>query len=242
LSKPKIRVVDALPVDKVKPNPWNPNRLPDWMMEKLRKAIQRFGFTDPIFVRVCDDPETPYELIDGEHRWRVAKELGIRTVPAVIMEGISVKEAEALTLLSNELKGQADPQGVLEIVKDLQPTDLIDYLPYDDKTLKWLIESFHLADIVTFSEQDVQAGIETLMPSKARGSPKGLTEPRIMVNLPAEHFDLLEAVRLKLEQALGITIGVNNERAVLLALKAVSLMDTDLLRKLLRGLVEEMSQ
>jgi len=50
------------------------------MYAKAIASIREFGFVDPITVRTVDGR---YQIIDGEHRWRAAKDEGITTVPIV---------------------------------------------------------------------------------------------------------------------------------------------------------------
>ena len=61
--------VQNIPIDKLTPNPWNPNRVSDEMMVKLKNTIKRHGYIQPIIVRVKGEG---YEIVDGEHRFRTA--------------------------------------------------------------------------------------------------------------------------------------------------------------------------
>ena len=48
------------------------------MLDHARASIHRFGFVDPVTVRRLG---TTYQVIDGEHRWRIALELQLEAIP-----------------------------------------------------------------------------------------------------------------------------------------------------------------
>jgi ParB family chromosome partitioning protein len=78
-----IRTVD------ISPNPLNPRLIfdPD-DLEELKSSIEKVGILVPVtvFERSRAFPKTPYVLLDGERRWRCAKELGLETIPANVID------------------------------------------------------------------------------------------------------------------------------------------------------------
>jgi len=82
--------------------------------EELKASIQTHGFTIPILVRPL--PDGKYELIDGEHRIQVAKELGYEKVPAVITDADD-KKATLLNVLANTARGTQNPMDVAEALR-----------------------------------------------------------------------------------------------------------------------------
>lgn len=44
-------VEKVVPINAIRPNPWNPNVMSEFMFEKERASIREFGFIDPILVR-----------------------------------------------------------------------------------------------------------------------------------------------------------------------------------------------
>jgi len=122
--------VHDLPVGKLEPNPWNPNRVHPEMFAKLRAYIEREGFVEPLVVRRQGDK---YQILGGEHRWRIAKELGHEAVPCVTVN-LDDRRAKILTVNLNELKGQSVPALLAELVHDLSRdvslADLATQLPY----------------------------------------------------------------------------------------------------------------
>lgn len=70
----------------VKPNDFNKNKMGEAYFKALKKnmANPEIAFTDPIKVRVNPDKSKdapPYEIIDGEHRYTAAMELGYTEIP-----------------------------------------------------------------------------------------------------------------------------------------------------------------
>jgi ParB family chromosome partitioning protein len=82
--------------------------------EELKASIKTHGFTIPILVRAGKDES--YELIDGEHRLKVAKELGMVKVPAVVVSADD-KKATLLNVLANTARGTQNPMDVAEALK-----------------------------------------------------------------------------------------------------------------------------
>jgi ParB/RepB/Spo0J family partition protein len=98
------------------PNSWNPNVMSQEDYDKACESIARFGFIDPITVR--RGGSAVYEIIDGENRWRAAKDKGLKTVPVVILE-VDDDDARALTIVLNELRGKPDQTRLAQLVADL---------------------------------------------------------------------------------------------------------------------------
>lgn len=67
-------------LDQIKPSPYQPRITFD--MEDIRESIQQDGILVPLTVRRKDGY---YELIDGERRVRLARELGYKTLPCTVI-------------------------------------------------------------------------------------------------------------------------------------------------------------
>lgn len=114
----KIQMVDLATM---KANPWNPNRMSDEIFAKEILSIQNNGFVEPIKIRELTDGS--YEIVDGEHRWRAATQLGLGFVPCVNLGPISDAQAKKLTIIANELRGAPEPVRLAALIKDLN-TDI----------------------------------------------------------------------------------------------------------------------
>jgi len=139
-----------IPVDRLEPNPWNPNEMDEATFRAEVASIQEFGFIDPLVVREVihhDDPLVQrgqcYQIIDGFHRWMGAKELGYTELPSLIIEA-SDDEAKELTIILNETRGRAEPKKLEALVKDLAErrdrSRLDNLLPFDRSHLDQMLD------------------------------------------------------------------------------------------------------
>ena len=101
VKESSLKVLE-LPVEQIKPNGWNVNRVPPEIFAKLREYVRKIGFLEPIVVRPVNAGH--YEIVGGEHRWRIAKELGYESVPAAIIE-LDDRQARIASLNLNEMHG-----------------------------------------------------------------------------------------------------------------------------------------
>ena len=110
---------------------------------KLLESMKRWGFSDPVTVRQHPAGTPRFEIIDGEHRWRAATDLGL-PVDYFDVGPLSNKEAVALGLALNELRGRHDPRGLGELLKELldgeSPAEMLQGLPFTDDALKSLVD------------------------------------------------------------------------------------------------------
>ncbi len=87
---PTANVLDV-PIAEIGPNPHNPRRLFDEEpMQILQESVKKLGILVPITLYDAPRGHHPtiekYVLLDGERRWRCAKELGLKSVPAIVVE------------------------------------------------------------------------------------------------------------------------------------------------------------
>lgn len=146
LVKESAMKVQDIPVGKLVPNPWNPNTMKADTYAKLKAYIEREGFAEPIVVRPV---KGKYEIIGGFHRWKVAQELGHKTVPCVVMKLVD-RRAKILSINLNELHGESVPHLLADLVHDLSHDlsldDLATQLPYDVADLEDLADLLRVPD------------------------------------------------------------------------------------------------
>src|SRR5262245_24727103 len=96
-----------LPIAAIQPNPYHPRKtFAAEALADLQRSIQEHGVLQPIVVR-----NTPggYQLIAGERRWRAAQSLGIKTLPAVVRDGVTDEAMLELALVENLQRADLDP-------------------------------------------------------------------------------------------------------------------------------------
>jgi len=147
-----------IPVNKIKANTWNCNVLSEEENQTLKQQLQKEGQknTPPIFVRKIDNT---YEIIDGEHRWQIAKELNWPTINAIDIQ-VTDLQSKNLCINYNRWRGhlnwiklyeliqqdQNNGMNIQEAYKDTLSQKDIDYLltlnkltPNSKKTLETYI-------------------------------------------------------------------------------------------------------
>ena len=114
MSTSQIIYVD---IDKVRPNNYNPNVMDTEKFEALKDFCQTQGAEklDPIWVR--NDGVGNYEIIDGEHRWKAAKEVGWKRLRAFIID-MNVDGAKAFNVRKNRERGKLHPKKMGKILYD----------------------------------------------------------------------------------------------------------------------------
>ena len=99
---------NSIPLSKIRPNKNQPRKdFDSQKMEELTLSIKEKGILQPIAVRELKDGL--YEIIAGERRYRAAKEIGLKSIPAYV---ISInKEAEVMeyALIENIQRDNLNP-------------------------------------------------------------------------------------------------------------------------------------
>ena len=117
---PDIRMVErtTLPTDQIKPNEWNPNLQDAEIYRVLAQSLKEEGFGEPILVRRVEG-KIPYEVVNGEHRWRLAVETGMTHVPAAIVD-MDKHNAMLATIRRNRTRGGLDTIKTAKILNDMR--------------------------------------------------------------------------------------------------------------------------
>lgn len=103
-----------LNINQIKPSPYQPRIA--FNLEDIRGSVQKDGILVPITVR---NKLGYYELIDGERRTRLARELGFRTVPVTVIDVDDVT-ARRMVWKVNTLRKDYTPKEKAYHFKNLQ--------------------------------------------------------------------------------------------------------------------------
>ncbi len=110
-----------VPIDDVKPNSYNPNRQDPATMDLLKRSILEDGFTQPIIAQLSTKV-----IVDGEHRWRAARDLGMEQIPVVFVD-MTEEQMRVSTLRHNRARGSEDVELSTEVLKDLRELGALDW-------------------------------------------------------------------------------------------------------------------
>jgi len=123
----------SIKIGQITPNNYNPNVVSEDMLVKLRAEISQKGLCEPIILRRKGNDG--YEIVDGEHRWRVCQELGWEEIPCIIQD-YDDNEAKIKTLQLNYMRGSAVPVRLASLIhelsKEIKLEDLAKRLPYEE--------------------------------------------------------------------------------------------------------------
>ncbi len=129
--------IEYVEIGTVKPNNYNPNRQSDHEFTLLKKSMSEDGFTQPIIVAA------DLTIVDGEHRWRAAAELGYDNVP-VVRVPMEAAQAKIATLRHNRARGSEDIEMATEVLRDLEKLGALDWaqdsLELSDEELNRLLD------------------------------------------------------------------------------------------------------
>lgn len=110
-----VKMVD---INKVVANDYNPNKVAPPEMELLKHSIEEDGYTQPI-VTYYDKEKDKYIVVDGFHRYRVAKEyFNLKEVPIVTIDK-DLDNRMASTIRHNRARGTHQIIDMSKIVLDL---------------------------------------------------------------------------------------------------------------------------
>lgn len=126
------------------------------MEARLEASIREFGFIKPIVCRKLVDGSL--QIIGGEHRARKAVEMGIESIPVVVLPNVDDNRAKALGLADNGRYGEDDALKLSAILTDLGE-EYLEVLPFDAEDLAGIFSSTSVdLDDLSFSEDDDRAG------------------------------------------------------------------------------------
>ncbi len=118
MKKHPVSFVRWVEAELVHANDYNPNSVAPPEMALLELSIANDGFTQPIVVW---ETEAGYEVIDGFHRHKVGKKLGLTHLPVVVVNTERTDKADriASTIRHNRARGKHAVNAMSDIVQEL---------------------------------------------------------------------------------------------------------------------------
>jgi ParB family chromosome partitioning protein len=122
--------VTELPLEQLKEAPWNPNRMDGAMLQKLRESLTRYGLVQNLVVRPLG--EDCYEVLSGNQRLQVLREINSRPVPCVVV-WLDDAQARLLSQALNRIAGEDDlglrAEMLKEILNQVSQAEVLKLLP-----------------------------------------------------------------------------------------------------------------
>ena len=98
----KEEKIHSIEVHRIAPNPNQPRKIfNEDSIIKLADSISQYGIIQPLTVRKVGDS---FELVAGERRLRAAKELGLSTVPCIIISDINDAKSAEISIIENLIR------------------------------------------------------------------------------------------------------------------------------------------
>src|SRR5262245_43339323 len=108
-----------LPIDQLKPAPYNPRgelRPGSPAYRKLAASLREFGLVEPLVWN-----ELTGHVVGGHARLRILREIGVSDVPVSVVRLSSEREKALNIILNNrEAQGRYDPAKLAELLEELQ--------------------------------------------------------------------------------------------------------------------------
>jgi ParB/RepB/Spo0J family partition protein len=115
-----VNCVVSIELSKLVAHPDNPNRMSKAAFRKLCSHIKETGRYEPIVVREHPEREGFFEIVNGHHRAKALKQIGLERAECVVWE-LSEEEADILLTTLNRLRGSDNPAKKSAIIQRLLP-------------------------------------------------------------------------------------------------------------------------
>jgi ParB family chromosome partitioning protein len=130
-----VKVTD-LPLDRLQEAPWNPDRMDEALLQKLRESLSRYGLVQNLVVRHLE--EDRYEVLSGNQRLQVLRELQRFPVPCVVVD-LDDAHARLLSQVLNRIAGSDDlglrAEMLKEILEQIPRAEVVKLLPETAESL-----------------------------------------------------------------------------------------------------------
>jgi len=96
-----MHATEHVSIDAIKPNPRNARTHPSKQIDQIEKSITACGFVVPVLI------DENSMLLAGHGRLEAAKRLGLKTIPAIRIRGLSEAKKRALLIADNKIADNA---------------------------------------------------------------------------------------------------------------------------------------
>jgi ParB/RepB/Spo0J family partition protein len=160
LSPSRLQVVEHLAIDKIGPSPLNPRKHFGDLGE-LAASIAAQGVITPLIVRVSESADPPFEIVEGERRYRAALLGGLTELP-VLVRAFTDAEAIEIMLLSAIQRQDLTPleeargyQALLSQRSKYSPAYIADRI---SRSVKYVADRLRLLDLIPTAQELLEAG------------------------------------------------------------------------------------
>jgi DNA modification methylase len=124
---------------------WNANRVRPGLLAKLRRSLEQFGVVENLVARLHPTQPGFFEVLSGNHRLRLLRELGHERAPVVVVE-LDDARARLLAQTLNRTRGTDDPQAYARLLEtvlaELDVGEVTGLLPETEATIDLVLREF----------------------------------------------------------------------------------------------------
>ncbi len=113
MQTPEGIKIEYVSIGKLKPAKYNPRKITEEELEKLKTNIKEFGMVDPIVVN------SDLTIIGGHQRFKACLDLGFREMPVVKVD-LNKKQEKILNISLNKIKGEWDERKLAEAISQIK--------------------------------------------------------------------------------------------------------------------------
>jgi len=137
----KVKIKD------IKYAPYNPRKISDEMLNKLKQSIEEFGYVEPIVVN-----KRTRHVVGGNQRLKALNDLGIEEVEAVFVDLDDARE-KALNIALNKITGEWDYPKLKDLLEELDTGAFdIELTGFDLPEIEDLMTQFHVPEEIIEDE------------------------------------------------------------------------------------------
>jgi hypothetical protein len=124
---------------------WNANVVPPGRLDKIRRSIEQFGLVENLVARPHPEQPDCFEVLSGNRRLRLLKELGYERLPVVVVELDDVR-ARLLAQTLNRTRGVHHPKKYAQLLETvlarMAVADVTALLPETEATIDAVLRDF----------------------------------------------------------------------------------------------------
>jgi ParB-like chromosome segregation protein Spo0J len=134
--------VQLISLSRLRAAPWNANRVPRATVARIRRSLEEFGVVENLSARPHPSQADLLEVISGNHRLEILRELGYTEAPVVVVE-LDDALARILAQTLNRTRGKDDPLAYRRLLEELlmsaTPAEAAQFLPEAPAKLEQLL-------------------------------------------------------------------------------------------------------
>jgi DNA modification methylase len=126
-------------VKDIKYAPYNPRKISDEVLNKLKKSIEEFGYVEPIIVN-----KRTMHVVGGNQRLKVLRQMGIGEVQSVIVD-LDETHEKALNIALNKINGEWDLPALKDLLLEIDTGEIdIELTGFEMPEIEELMNQFHI--------------------------------------------------------------------------------------------------